>query len=70
VWQQRADIPIIFASGHAETEAIEVIAGKDAIVLRKPFRTEELQEVIVRQLGRRSLATRPATALGELRLKI
>jgi hypothetical protein len=39
-------------------------------VLRKPFRTEELQDVIARQLGRRSLAARPATALGDLHLKI
>jgi len=70
VWQRRADIPIIFASGYAEIGTIEVIAGREAIVLRKPFRAEQLQEVIAQQLGRRSLVARPATALGNGYLKI
>ena len=38
--------------------------------LEEEIRTEELQDVIARQLGRRSLAARPATALGDLHLKI
>lgn len=56
VWEQRPELPIIFASGYAETEAIEVIAGKEAVVLRKPFRLEQMQEVIAQQLGRRSFS--------------
>lgn len=52
VWALHPEIPIIFASGYAETEAIEVIAGKDAVVLRKPFRLEQLQEAIAQQLAR------------------
>ncbi len=39
-------LPIIFASGYAETAAIEKAAGPDAIVLRKPFRIGELETAI------------------------
>ncbi len=58
VWERRPDLPVIFASGYAETEAIEVIAGKDAVVLRKPFRLDQLQEVIAQQLARRNAGTK------------
>ncbi|WP_374333357.1 PAS domain-containing protein [Aestuariivirga sp.] len=60
VWSRDPSIPIIFASGFAETEAIEVIAGKDAVVLRKPFRLEQLQEAIGQQLARKGLVSRTA----------
>ncbi len=39
-------LPIIFASGYAETAAIEKAVGPDAIVLRKPFRMGELETAI------------------------
>ena len=39
-------LPIVFASGYAETAAIERAAGRDVVVLRKPFRVEQLQAVV------------------------
>jgi len=39
-------LPIVFASGYAETAAIEKAAGPHTVVLRKPFRIEELETVI------------------------
>jgi CheY-like chemotaxis protein len=39
-------LPIIFVSGYAETAAIEKAAGPNTVVLRKPFRIEELESVI------------------------
>jgi CheY-like chemotaxis protein len=43
-------LPIIFASGYAETSALEG-AADGSIVLRKPFRIGELQEAIRATLG-------------------
>lgn len=40
------DLPIVFASGYSDTAAIEAAVGKDAVLLRKPFRLEALQEVL------------------------
>jgi len=39
-------LPIIFATGYADTAAIEEMAGPDTPVLRKPFRINELQVVV------------------------
>ena len=50
---ERPSLPIVFASGHAETAAIERVAGPDAWILRKPFRVDELQAVLAERLGRR-----------------
>jgi PAS domain S-box-containing protein len=36
------DLPIVLASGYADTAAIEQAIGKDAKLLRKPFRIDEL----------------------------
>jgi len=47
----KPDLPIIFASGYAETAAIEKAAGAHAIVLRKPFRIEELEIVVAAALN-------------------
>ncbi|WP_421696207.1 PAS domain-containing protein [Aestuariivirga sp.] len=47
-WQRFPQLNIIFASGYAETEAIEIVAGKEAVILRKPFRLDQLQSVLVR----------------------
>jgi PAS domain S-box-containing protein len=47
------DLPVIFASGYAQTDAIEEVAGQDAAVLRKPFRIDGLQIIIVDALNRR-----------------
>jgi CheY-like chemotaxis protein len=42
----RPGLPIVFASGYAETAAIEQVAGPDTVVLRKPFRIDELQSAL------------------------
>lgn len=53
VRERRPDVPIVFASGYAETEKIESAAG-NAILLRKPFRLNELQAVLADVLRTRS----------------
>ena len=40
------DLPIVFSTGFAETAAIETVLGRNAPVLRKPFRIRDLQEVL------------------------
>jgi PAS domain S-box-containing protein len=55
VRQRRPELPIVFASGYADTAAIEGAAGPEARVLRKPFRMEELQAVLAEALRRRVL---------------
>jgi len=42
----RSDLPIIFATGYADTEAIETTLGTNATVLRKPFMIGELNHLI------------------------
>ncbi|MBV8913229.1 MAG: response regulator, partial [Acetobacteraceae bacterium] len=44
------NLPIVFASGYAETAAIERAAGRDTPVLRKPFRIDQLQTVLAEVL--------------------
>jgi PAS domain S-box-containing protein len=44
--QRYPDLPIVFASGYSDTAAIEAAVGSDAILLRKPFRIDELQTVV------------------------
>ncbi len=39
----RPGLPIVFASGYAETAAIEEVAGPPTVLIRKPFRIDELQ---------------------------
>jgi CheY-like chemotaxis protein len=39
-------LPVVLASGYAETAAIEQAIGKDAKLLRKPFRIDELLEAV------------------------
>jgi len=48
------DLPIVFASGYAETAAIEKAAGPHTVVLRKPFRIEELETVISAALSEKA----------------
>lgn len=45
------NLPIIFASGYSDTDAIER-AAIDAPVLRKPFRVDQLQGALALALGR------------------
>jgi PAS domain S-box-containing protein len=49
--ERRPDLPIVFASGYADTEKIQRVAG-DATVLRKPFGLSELQTVLAEALHR------------------
>jgi CheY-like chemotaxis protein len=44
-------LPIIFASGFADTDAIETVAGADVTILRKPFRMDDLLRALERRLG-------------------
>jgi signal transduction histidine kinase len=39
-------LPVVLASGFADTEEIEQAVGKDAKLLRKPFRIDELLEAV------------------------
>ncbi len=49
---RRPDLPIVFASGYADTAALEQVAGPDAPLLRKPFRVDELQVAVAAALRR------------------
>jgi len=49
-----ADLPIIFASGYAETAALENVQDTNTAILRKPFRLGELQEAVANALQRQS----------------
>lgn len=44
--QRHPRLPIIFATGYADTAAIAEVAGSGALVLRKPFRVIELQAML------------------------
>jgi CheY-like chemotaxis protein len=48
------DLPIVFASGHADTAAIQAAVGADARILRKPFDMEELARMLGAVIGRAS----------------
>ena len=45
-------LPILFASGYADTAAIEGAIGPEARLLRKPFRLEELHAMLAEALAR------------------
>jgi PAS domain S-box-containing protein len=49
--ERRPDLPIVFVSGYADTAAIEASASTNMAVLRKPFRVDDLQLVLVEVLG-------------------
>jgi CheY-like chemotaxis protein len=48
---RRPDLPIIFATGYADTEALDGAVGPAALVLRKPFEVNELEAAIAAALG-------------------
>jgi CheY-like chemotaxis protein len=50
LWAQAPDLPILFVSGYAETDAIEEVGGKTVTLLRKPFRLETLQAAVAEAL--------------------
>ena len=43
---RRRDLPIVFATGFAETAAIETVLGRNTAVLKKPFRIRDLQDAL------------------------
>ena len=47
------DVPIVFASGHADTEAVEEALGGEAMILRKPFDMESLARALAGLSARR-----------------
>lgn len=49
-------LPIVFASGYSDTEAIEQVVGPHTHLLRKPFRVAELQAAIAGALHNRQPA--------------
>ena len=49
-WARLPRLPIVFASGYADTAAIEEVAGPDTPVLRKPFRIDELKAAVAEAL--------------------
>jgi CheY-like chemotaxis protein len=44
--QMWPDLPIVFASGHADTAAIKAAVGEDAAILRKPFEMDALARTL------------------------
>jgi CheY-like chemotaxis protein len=55
-------LPVVFATGYADSEAIEQVLGHEARILRKPFRIEDLRAVVTEALGGGRGATRVARA--------
>jgi CheY-like chemotaxis protein len=45
------DLPVVLASGYANTDAIERAIGKDGKLLRKPFRIDELLAAVAEATG-------------------
>jgi CheY-like chemotaxis protein len=45
------DVPIVFASGHADTAQVEAALGGEAVILRKPFNMETLARTIAALLN-------------------
>jgi CheY-like chemotaxis protein len=50
LWAEAPGLPVLFASGYAETDAIEQVAGSAVTLLRKPFRLEALQAAVAEAL--------------------
>jgi nitrogen-specific signal transduction histidine kinase len=45
-------LPILFASGYAETRALETVSDENTRILRKPFRMDDLQDAVAKALRR------------------
>jgi CheY-like chemotaxis protein len=54
---RRPDLAIVFASGYADTKAVEAAVGSGETMLRKPFAIEDLQAALATALAGR--ASRP-----------
>ena len=58
VRQSRPGLPIIFATGFADSAALDEVVGADSLILRKPFGMDELRAVIEAGLDRPGDAAR------------
>jgi signal transduction histidine kinase len=47
----RPELKVVFASGYAQTDALEAIVGRDSTILRKPFTIASLSALVARELG-------------------
>lgn len=65
----RPGLPIVFASGYAETDAVQKAVGREAVILRKPFDMNELARVVREALsgGPEKDTAAPLTSPPELR---
>jgi CheY-like chemotaxis protein len=45
------DLPVVFATGYSDSQAIEEVLGEDARILRKPFRLADLRAALVEALS-------------------
>jgi signal transduction histidine kinase len=48
--QKQPGLPIVFASGYADTEAVENALGGQAVILRKPFEMDDLARVVAQAI--------------------
>jgi CheY-like chemotaxis protein len=48
----RPELPILFVTGYADTDALESVADGEALVLRKPFSTAKLQATVSAMMRR------------------
>jgi signal transduction histidine kinase/CheY-like chemotaxis protein len=49
--REHADLPILFMTGFADAADLEPVLGRRAVVLRKPFRMDELAAAVANVLG-------------------
>lgn len=49
--RKQPGLKLVFASGYAESEALEQALGKDAPILRKPFTLTALADMLAREMG-------------------
>ncbi|HET8996475.1 MAG TPA: response regulator, partial [Acetobacteraceae bacterium] len=52
VRERHPDLPIVFATGYSDSEAMHQAVGRNAPVLRKPFRMDQLQSMLSEVLDR------------------
>ena len=48
---RRAELPIVFVTGYAESDQLERALGAEAPILRKPFSISELAAAVQAQCG-------------------
>ncbi|WP_395673481.1 response regulator [Phenylobacterium sp.] len=60
--QRHPDLPIVFASGYADTAAVETAVGGQPVILRKPFDLADLARTVAEALSPAAPAASPAPA--------